>query len=386
MVAGEASADLHAARIVRDLKANDPSLSFVGVGGKHLQGEGMNVLLRSESISLVGLTEIVGRVWELIGNFRKVQHYAEKNKPYAALLIDLPDFNLRLAKHLKKAGVPVIYYISPQIWAWRKSRIHKIKKYVDRMLVLFEFEKTFYEKHGVPVTWVGHPFIDEIAARPPGRPKAERLSSPRFALLPGSRRGEIRHHTPILRELVTRLKKRYPSASFQVPVAPTVPSSVMMEAFSGLDITFSEKGTDAVVRWSDAAVVASGTAVLEVTLTETPMCLYYLLNKSTAFLLRKVWGFDMFIGISNLLMGREIIREFEQEKARADLIAEECQRLIEDDTYRSEQIQALRMCREKLGGKNALDRTTLAIMQSLTMLDSKAPSEGAPFGLVPSHS
>jgi lipid-A-disaccharide synthase len=187
VVAGEASADVHAAALIRELKAAHPGLHFFGVGSRECAGAGMEIAFDAAGLSVVGVSDWLDKASEVVSVYRRLSRLIRTRRPDAAILLDLPDFNLRMARKLHKQGVPILYYISPQVWAWRTYRVHALRKYVERMLVVFPFEKPFYEKHDVPVEFVGHPLLDAIEPRDHFRSREERLAAPRIALLPGSR-------------------------------------------------------------------------------------------------------------------------------------------------------------------------------------------------------
>lgn len=372
IVAGEASADLHAAALLSELKRMEPSLTCYGVGGDALAAEGMEITVDARALNVVGISDWFDRAGEVVGSYRKLMATIRERKPDCALLLDLPDFNLMLAKKLKKMGVPVVYYISPQVWAWRKYRVRKIQKNVARMLVVFPFEKEFYQTHGVDVEFVGHPLLDSLSARPESRSHMEVLAAPRIALLPGSRQSEIKYHGDIIQELASRLKAKFPEATLRVPVASTL-SRDFVEKSLGKQVELVDGKSRQVLEWADLAVVASGTATLETALIGTPFCLFYKVSPSSAWIFNHLVRYRGFIGMPNLLHGREVVKEFFQANANAGELFGECERLVEDSEYRQRQSRELLECREKLGKVGASRR---AAEQVASVLGEKVESRG----------
>lgn len=351
VVAGEASADHAAAVVLRELQQILPDrIEAVGVGGERLAALGMEIIVPASKLNVVGFFDWVDRVGEILGAYRSIVGRIESDRPDLALLVDLPDFNLRIAKRLKRLGVPVAYYISPQVWAWRQYRVKKIRRLVDRMLVVFPFEKEFYERHGVDARFVGHPLLEQIFPRASVRSREEMGDQPRIALLPGSRASELRYHAPILRSLIEKLRERYPRAEIRIPLAPTLSMKEVALLEGRATLVTDARDT---LAWADAAAIASGTATLEAALVGTPFCLFYRMNRVTAAILRRmiVCGF---VGMPNLLLKKEAAREFLQDRATGELLFEELVRLIEDDTYRSEKFADWKSCRRELesGGAN----------------------------------
>jgi len=356
LIAGEASADLHAASLLRELKGDYPGLRCFGVGGKALAAEGMEILVDSSALNVVGGSDWMDRLSEVLGAYKKIVHAIHSREADCAILLDLPDLNLRMAKKLHAAGVPVAYYISPQVWAWRRYRVNTIRRVVDRMLVVFPFEEKFYRDLGVGVEFVGHPLLDNLSARASYRTQAEVSASPRIALLPGSRRSELRYHAPILSELAGRLLERFPRAQLKVPVASTLPLSQVREVLSDSRIELVDGDSYGVMAWADVAAVASGTATLETALVGTPFCLFYEVSWTSAFFYNHLSGYHGFLGMQNLLHGREVVREFFHEQATPDNLFREVERLIVGESDRRELASALRACREILGSRGASRR------------------------------
>lgn len=363
MVAGEASADMHAAALLRELKKKKPDLDVVGVGGSALMSAGMELLLNSEKLNVVGISDWWDRLGEVLGGYKKVVDYLKAHKPDYAILLDLPDFNLRLAKKLKKLGVPVVYYISPQVWAWRKYRIHQIKRDVDLMLVVFPFEKEFYDDHEVPVVFVGHPLLESIRSKEVFRSQAEVVDSPRIALLPGSRQSEVKFHGPILDALISKIKKTYPRSQIRIPVAQTLSADFIRNHITSQDVTIERTDSHQVISWADVAVVASGTATLETALIGTPFSLFYKVSKLSGWVYRYLMSYQGFIGMPNLLHKKEVAKEFFQENATAENLFHETDKLIRNEAYRRGQIESLIDCRSKLGVEGASNRAAEHIQQ-----------------------
>lgn len=375
MVAGEASADLHGSHLLREIKSKTPQgCRAFGVGGEKLRAEGMEILVAAQDLSIIGISAVVKRLPELLGYFNSLVETAKREKPDLAILMDLPDFNLRLAKKLKGLGIPILYYISPQVWAWRQGRVNHVRKYVDHMLVLFPFEKDFYDRFGVRSTFVGHPLLDFLPKKSEYRSNAEVLAAPRLALLPGSRRSELHHHRDLLFDVVNRLAEKYPGLEVRLPVAATLSMEWVGELYKHPRISVEQGNAYEVLCWADAAGVASGTATLETALIGTPFCLYYLVTPLHAFLFKTVVRWTGPIGMPNLLLDRPVAEEFYQKRAKADLIANEVSRIFEDEGYRRDMVGALIKCRERLGTSGASDR---AAREALTMLSSKGANFAA---------
>lgn len=358
IIAGEASADAHAAAFLRDLRERCPDVDAFGVGDAELKNAGMEVLLEAKRLNIVGVFDWLDRAHEVARDYRLFTLEVRDRRPDAAVLLDLPDFNLMVARHLKEQGVPVVYYISPQVWAWRKYRLRKIRRLVDKMLVVFPFERDFYQQHGIPVEFVGHPLLDRVAARKQSRSQKEVASAPRLALLPGSRRTELEHHGELLKETHARLRARFPAAEFRVPAASTLSLASVSEATGIL----AEAGRfHEILAWADAAVVCSGTATLETALVGTPFCLFYKLGDVTEFLLRALPLYKGFFGMPNLLHRREVVKEFLFQRATAENLVEETTRLLQDTPYRENMARELAACRSLLGDTGASARVACEV-------------------------
>ena len=361
IVAGEASGDLHGARLVREMKAIDPSLSFCGVGGRNLEAEGVRLIARSSEMAVVGLTEVFSKLRFIAGVYFRLRGMLRAGKPDLVILIDYPDFNLRLASEAKHAGVPVFYYISPQVWAWRRNRIHRIRQVVDRMAVILPFEKEVYAEMGVDVDFVGHPLLDAVNR---SRSRTEALAAfglrdarPIVALLPGSREKEVTSLLPEMAGAAGILVRDFPDAQFLLPLAETVDPALVRGILRGhaVPVTVLPGQMYDAVGISDAAMVASGTATLETALLGTPMVIAYRISPLTAAVGRRVIRVKH-IGLVNLIAGKTLVPELVQDDANAARLAAEVKAILADrqrsDVMRSE----LAAIRRKLGEPGAARR------------------------------
>jgi lipid-A-disaccharide synthase len=365
VVAGEASGDLHGARLVSELRRLDPDLSFFGLGGDELRAAGLDSVAHSAEISVVGITEVLRILKRARELFAVLLAEVDRRRPAAAVLIDFPDFNLRLARELKKRGVPVVYYISPQIWAWRRGRVKTIAQVVDRMLVLFPFEVDFYRRFGVDVVHVGHPLVDEVPQLPSAWEKGEPSGPYRLALLPGSRVSEVEVLLPVMLAAVRRLAHELPVEAHLIR-APTIAQEMLEEEveLSGLPVRIVSEDRFAAVADSHLALCASGTATLEVGLLGTPMVMLYRLGSWTYLLARFLVRLP-YVSLVNLVLGRKVVPELLQGQASAERIALEAEHLLMDDREREEMREALAEVRGRLGSGGASRRAALEIADLL---------------------
>lgn len=360
VVAGEASGDLHGARLVSELRRLVPGLETFGLGGDELAAAGLQPVAHSSEVSVVGITE----VWRVLPRIREVfaalLAEVDRRRPDAAVLIDFPDFNLRLARELEKRGLRVIYYISPQVWAWRKGRVRTISKLVDRMLVLFPFEVDFYRRHHVDVVHVGHPLVDEVPVLANAWDRLDEGGEPdgpfRIALLPGSRLGEVESLLPTMLEAVRHMAAELPVEALLIK-APTVPREVLEEQIqlSGLPVRIVSEDRFAAVADSHLALCASGTATLEVGLLGTPMIVLYRLGFWTWSLARMLVRLP-YVSLVNLVLGRKVVPELLQRNANPERIAAEAEHILLEERVRNEMRAGLAGLRAKLGEGGASGR------------------------------
>lgn len=361
IVAGEASADLHASRALRELQSLRPGITAFGVGGPLLREAGLEALAPAEDISVMGIAEVLPRIPRILGIMRGLARAAAERRPRAALLVDLPDFNLRLAARLKKLGIPVVYYVSPTIWAWRQGRARKIAQVVDRMLCILPFEERFYAGTGVSARFVGHPFAERP---PPARPEAYRaeLGLPAgrttIAIVPGSRPSELKRLFPPMLEAAERIRASHPDAQFVVPVAPTLARAAVepyLARHRTLEVKLVDGRTEEVVGASDAALVKSGTSTLEAGLMLRPMVVVYKLSWLSYLVGRMLVRIAHF-ALVNILAGRGLVPELLQREASPERMAAEVERLLADRGAREAQLAGLREVRASLGEPGAARR------------------------------
>ena len=362
VVAVEASADLHGAAVVRELKALLPGLRAFGAAGPLMRAEGVEALVRAEDLSVMGIAEVLPalpRIFAALGTLRRA---ARERRPTVALLIDSPDFNLRLAKRLRALGVRVVYFIGPSVWAWRTYRVRQIARDVTRMLVILPFEAAFYAQHGVEATYVGNPLADGLrplleSGEQPSRAalRAELGLDPErplIALLPGSRRQEIHRLWEPMLGAARLLRAQHPGLAFAVPVAPTIDRASLESAAAGLDVRFLDGQAPALLRAADVAIVASGTATLEAALAQVPLVVVYRLSW-LSWLIGKLLVRVKFVSLVNLLAGRRLVPELLQSGCNSESIAAEAGALLGDGAARESQLGGLRALREALAPAGA---------------------------------
>ena len=359
VVAGEASGDLHAARLLDAARARRPELHAFGLGSQALVTAGLDPIADSREISVVGITEVLSILRRAREIFDQLLVEAERRRPAAALLVDCPEFNLRLARELAWRGIPVVYYVSPQIWAWRRGRVRAIRETVSKMLVLFDFEASFYGDHGVPVTHVGHPLVDEVPRLPQAWDSVPRGAVPsrfRLALLPGSRPSEVDVLLPIQLAAVGRLAAEIPVEA-RVVRAPTIDREVLERAVaaSGVAATIVDENRFSEVAGSHLALCASGTATLETGLLGTPLLVLYRLSTWT-------WRFARLMvrvphaSLVNLVLGHAAVPELLQSQAEPENVAREALRLLSSRTEIDRMREQLAELRPLLGAPGASER------------------------------
>ena len=377
MVAGEASGDLHSARLLTEMRGLDPEIEAFGMGGRELREAGLEILADSEEISVVGISEalkVLPRAREI---FRDLVSAVVERDSAAAVLVDSPDFNLRLAKALRGQGRKIVYYISPQVWAWRKGRLRLISKVVDRMLVVLPFEVDFYRRHGVDAIYVGHPLVDEVPRLEHVWDRAADPAGPfTIALLPGSRKSEVESILPTLLE-AARLLGRHVEIRLRLIQASCL-EWCFLENFveaSGLEVEYVEEGRFSALAESHLALCASGTATLEVGLTGTPMIVVYRVRLWTYLLGRMLVRLPN-VSLVNLVLEKRVVEEMIQGRAKPDAICDEAVRLLTNQDRIRRMRSSLEELWVRLGESGASRRAATEIVRYLQETSGRtAPKE-----------
>ena len=375
IVAGEASGDLHAAGLMQAMLAGGAAmgagpLEFLGIGGPRMRAAGLRPLADAEALGVTGILEVIGSFGRIWSAFRAVTAPLANpaHRPDLVILVDYPDFNLRVARRAHRAGVPVLYYISPQVWAWRRGRVRQIARVVDRMLVILPFEEEFYRAAGVAVEFVGHPLLDMVRA---GRNRDQTLRPigidprrPVVALLPGSRRNEVRAHLPAMLGAFRLLRQEFRDLQAVLPLAPTLDRAEVEAEVRRLalpadrPLVVAEDRYDLVAA-TDAAVVASGTATLETALLGVPMVIVYRVNPVT-YVMARLLSRVPHIGMPNLIAGKRVVPELVQGECRPETIARELRRILTDPPAAAATRRALLEVRGRLGSPGAAARAATA--------------------------
>jgi lipid-A-disaccharide synthase len=369
IVAGERSGDIYGAALARALRAQLPDLEVFGCGGDAMRQAGVATVVDAHQIAIAGITEVVSGIPRAYRAFNQLLQEADRLQPQLAILIDFPDFNLRLARQLKKRRIPVVYFVSPQVWAWRKGRVQKLKRRIVKMIVIFDFEEEIYKKAGVPVEYVGHPLVDMV------RPHVSReeffakvgldASIPTVALLPGSRQKEVTANLPVMLEAAARLARNR-KIQFVVAVAPTIDShwleTTLLERYAGrIAVRMAVHATYDAMQHAEVAVIASGTATLEAAIRERPMVVVYRVSALT-WLVGKLLVNVPYYSIVNILAKKELVPELMQHDFTAAKVAAQVEYLLDHPEARQEMIRGFQALKQRLGRGGAIERAAEAIM------------------------
>ncbi|HRZ83239.1 MAG TPA: lipid-A-disaccharide synthase [Candidatus Hydrogenedentes bacterium] len=360
-VAGESSGDIHGANLLRALRAARPGWEFEGLGGARMAAAGMALRHDLAGKAIMGFAEVVRSLSFIRRLFNETRARLAETRPDALVLVDYPGFNLRLAGEAKKLGIPVVYYISPQVWAWKKRRIHTIARVVDKMLVILPFEEEYYRRAGVPCVYVGNPLLDHVEGAAlqtePAAPEA-----PVVGLLPGSREMEIRRIAPVMLETARRLRAEMPGTVFEAPCVNDERAAQLRALAGDLPLTVRVGGMAEVLSRARCCMVASGTATLETALFGVPLVIVYRMNPLTYQLARRLVKVEH-IGIVNLLAGRRVAPEFVQQEASPERLLPAMKELLADSPARRAMLDGFREVRELLGGPGASARAAAEIVQ-----------------------
>lgn len=377
IVAAEASSVTYAQRILETWKKQGRKIQAFGVGSQDMEKLGFERLGKSEEMAVVGLAEVIAHYSHLKGVFDNLVAEAEKRRPKVAIVLDYPDFNLRLAEKLHALGIPVVYYISPQVWAWRKGRVQTIKKFCKKVFVLFPFETTFYEEHAIPCEFVGHPLLDEMDERllnDPGFLKNHRNQCGIrddeivLGLMPGSRHSELKQHFQIQLDTARVLSKKYSNLKVLILTAPTFSKEQMQEYLEDFRLPYIliKDEPFRMIHLVDIMLVASGTATLQVGLMKRPMVIMYKVKWLTGVLAKLIVRGTKYFGLVNLILGKEAVPERFQSDVNPEHLASLVDRYISDPEYKAQVVRDLEQLRQHLGNKGATQRVVQALDEYLT--------------------
>jgi len=368
IIAGEASGDLHASNLMKELKKKDPSAEFRCWGGDLMKEQGGEIVKHYRDLAFMGFIEVALNIRTIFGNIKFCKDDIISDKPDALILVDYPGFNLRIAEFAHKIGIKVFYYISPQIWAWKKSRVHKIKKFVDRMFVILPFEQEFYSRYNYDVDFVGHPLLDMINSLPENDTETFRKENiltekPIIALLPGSRKQEIKTMLLVMLTVVDDL----PDYQFVVAGAPSQEKSLYENIIGKSNVKLIEGQTHNLLQNAYAALVTSGTATLETALFEVPEVVCYKGSFISYQIARRVVDQSIikFISLVNLIMDRGVVKELIQKDFNTSSLRKELSRILSGEEYRSQMSSDFKELKQKLGGPGASEKTAGIIIQNL---------------------
>jgi lipid-A-disaccharide synthase len=364
---GEPSGDLYAGALTRELLSLDPTLTLTGLGGPQFAAAGGQLLADYRGLAVTGLTEAIGKIPQSMAVLNRMVDSARATRLDALVVIDFPDFNFRLAQRIKRLNVPIVYYISPQIWAWRRGRLKTIREVADLVLVIFPFEEAIYRDGGVPVRFVGHPLVDLVTVSS----KEVVLNRyhldagiPTVAILPGSRANEVKRILPDLVGAAERIAERVPGTQFLIARAPNLDDrlfeSLSRRALKRLAVV--EGDTDAVLSAADVALTASGTATVQIALHDIPMVIVYRVSPLTYHVGRRLVTVDTF-GMVNLIAEEQIVPELIQHRLTPEAVADEAVSMLTDPARRARIREGLARVRKRLGGPGASRRVAEAILE-----------------------
>ena len=359
IIAGEASGDMHGAKLAQAIKNHSSNAFLFGVGGNAMHTEGVRLIVNAGTLSVVGITEVLSKLPTVYRAMTTVKKALSKLKPDLLILIDFPDFNFHVAAAAKKRGIPVLYYISPQIWAWRQNRVKKIKRLVDHMAVILPFEAPFYHAHKVPVTFVGHPLLDRILPMLSRQSSTAQSIKPTIGLLPGSREKEVSTLLPVMLEAAKIISRQLPTVRFIVSCSDSIKDDLVMELLrkhaSMLEIETIKGSVVEVFRQSQMLVAASGTVTLEAALYGIPMVIVYKVSPLSYWLGKRLIKVKH-IGIVNLIVQKELLPELIQDNASPQTIAETVSAMINNQERLKQIEKELLSIKDLLGGAGASDR------------------------------
>lgn len=359
IIAGEASGDLHASNLLKEIRKKDPDAVFRGFGGDLMKASGAELVMHYRDLAFMGFVEVLMHLRTILRNLDKCKADIEEWKPDVVILVDYPGFNLRIAPHVKSLGIPVIYYISPQIWAWKQSRVHKIIASTDKVLCILPFEKDFYTKFGYQVDFCGHPLLDAIHQPMPSLALSDD-GRKIIAVLPGSRKQEIKSMLPVM----LKAAASFPQYRFVIAGAPSQPESFYREVMNGAkcEIVFGQ--TYPLLKNAHAAMVTSGTATLETALFNVPEVVCYK-GSSISYAIAKQLVKVKYISLVNLIMDQITVTELIQDEMNEKRLVQELKRIAEEGESRNTMLTHYSVLQSKLGGSGASERAAELILKTI---------------------
>ncbi|MFK7860172.1 MAG: lipid-A-disaccharide synthase [Granulosicoccus sp.] len=367
--AGEASGDSHASHALQALADSGISATSFGMGAGALQDFGTELIVDCRDLAVIGFVDVLLNYHKFLKRLKLLRQSLKYRKPDLLLLVDYPDFNLKLAETAKAHGIPVLFYVSPQVWAWRAGRVPRIGSLVSHMAVLFPFEVDIYEKAGIPVTYVGNPVVHDAVSQYTRVGACEYLGLDQerkvIALLPGSRKGEIKRHLPIMINTIKLLEQKIPGIQFLLPVAPTLDPEFLNQCIGNdmpASLQLTDKNSRDVMRASDVAFVASGTATLETALIGTPMVVMYVVNAINYAIMKRLIRIPD-ISLVNIVAQKRIVPEYLQHEAEPSHMADDLTSLLRDKQRRYQMLADLAVVKEKMGDGGASKRVANLIRQ-----------------------
>ena len=366
IIAGEASGDLHASNLVAEIKKKDKKAEFRGCGGDLMKAQGVDLLKHYRTMAYMGFVEVAVNLRKVLNNIARVKKDIVDYQPDVVILVDYPGFNLRIANFAHEKGFKVVYYISPQIWAWKRRRVHQIKKSVDKMLVILPFEEEFYKRYGVDVTFVGNPLLDELAKVGTGNRsiflRRNSLGERReiIALWPGSRRQEVTRTLPVM----VKVASHFPDYQFVIAGVSSLDKSLYKDIMGNSDVFFVENQTYELLQNSSAALVTSGTATLETALFSVPEVVCYKATGLSYFLAK--WMIKVnFISLVNLIMDKEVVKELIQGDLNEDNLVKEVDQLLHNGKRQRQLLEDYEELKDKLGNAGASEKAAVVIIEAL---------------------
>ena len=371
IIAGEASGDLHASNLIKSLKKENQEIEFRCWGGDKMKDEGVFIVKHIKELAFMGFIEVISNIRTILKNIRFCKDDIEKFKPDALILVDYPGFNLRIAEWAKNKGIKVIYYISPQVWAWKQSRVHKIKRFVDKMFVILPFEKEFYERFDFQVEYVGHPLLDAIELYQQSARSSDEFrqmnsldSLPIIAVLPGSRKQEVSVKLPIMLKALAD----FPAYQFIIAGAPSLDATFYMEIIGNIEanqnVRILYNQTYDLLSASEAAIVTSGTATLETALLEIPEVVCYKGSAISYHIAKRLIKID-YISLVNLIMGKEVVKELIQQDCNPDAIRKELQQIIIGGKKRASILENYKELKKIVGGGGASEKVAQSLLKTI---------------------